>query len=352
MSRQLTYAEAIREAQEQLLESDPSVYLLGLGVPTPTGVFGTTQGLVDRFGPDRVLDLPAAESGMTGMALGSSIMGMRPIMIHHRVDFAVLSMEPIVNQAAKWHYMYGGSSIAPLTIRMIIGRGWGQGPQHSQSLQAWFAHVPGLKVVMPTTPADAKGLLVAAVLDPAPVIVLEHRWLYDMVGPVEQGMSPATIGESKVMRAGQDVTLVGCSYMTLECLRAADILAGHGIQAEIIDLRTIAPLDFETIRKSVERTGRLVVMDTGHVEFGVTAEILARTVESGVVFKSPPVRLGLPQAPTPTTAALADEYYPRAIDVLQAVTRQLGLGTNPGWLTDPDAGSPRDQPNRNFTGPY
>jgi pyruvate/2-oxoglutarate/acetoin dehydrogenase E1 component len=352
MTRLLKYAEAIREAQEQLLESDPSVYLLGLGVPSPTGVFGTTQGLVDRFGPDRVLDLPAAESGMTGMALGSAIMGMRPIMIHQRVDFAVLSMEPIVNQAAKWHYMYGGSSSAPLTVRMIIGRGWGQGPQHSQSLQAWFAHVPGLKVVMPATPADAKKLLVAAVLDPAPVIFLEHRWLYDIVGPVEQDLSPGIIGESQVVRAGDDITLVGCSYMTLECLRAAEVLADHGIQAEVIDLRTIAPLDFQTVRKSVSRTGRLVVTDTGHVNFGVTAEILARTVECGVVLKSPPARLGLPQAPTPTTPALADEYYPRAIDVIQAVSRQLGLGSHPDWLVDPDSDLPRDQPNRNFTGPY
>lgn len=352
MTRLLKYAEAIREAQEQLLESDPSVYLLGLGVPGPTGVFGTTQGLVDRFGPDRVLDLPAAESGMTGMALGSAIMGMRPIMIHQRVDFAVLSMEPIVNQAAKWHYMYGGSSSAPLTVRMIIGRGWGQGPQHSQSLQAWFAHVPGLKVVMPATPADAKELLVAAVIDPAPVIFLEHRWLYDIVGPVEQDLSPGIIGESQVVRAGDDITLVGCSYMTLECLRAAEVLADHGIQAEVIDLRTIAPLDFQTVRKSVSRTGRLVVTDTGHVNFGVTAEILARTIECGVVLKSPPARLGLPQAPTPTTPALADEYYPRAIDVIQAVSRQLGLGSHPDWLVDPDSGLPRDQPNRNFTGPY
>lgn len=352
MTRLLKYAEAIREAQEQLLESDPSVYLLGLGVPSPTGVFGTTQGLVDRFGPDRVLDLPAAESGMTGMALGSAIMGMRPIMIHQRVDFAVLSMEPIVNQAAKWHYMYGGSSSAPLTVRMIIGRGWGQGPQHSQSLQAWFAHVPGLKVVMPATPADAKELLVAAVLDPAPVIFLEHRWLYDIVGPVEQDLSPGIIGESQVVRAGDDITLVGCSYMTLECLRAAEVLADHGIQAEVIDLRTIAPLDFQTVRKSVSRTGRLVVTDTGHVNFGVTAEILARTIECGVVLKSPPARLGLPQAPTPTTPALADEYYPRAIDVIQAVSRQLGLGSHPDWLVDPDSDLPRDQPNRNFTGPY
>lgn len=352
MSRLLTYAGAIREAQEQLLESDPSVYLLGLAAPSATGIFGTTQGLVDRFGPDRVLDLPAAENGMTGVALGSAIMGMRPVMIHQRVDFAVLSMEPIVNQAAKWHYMYGGSSTAPLTIRMIIGRGWGQGPQHSQSLQAWFAHVPGLKVVMPTTPADAKGLLIAAVLDPAPVIVLEHRWLYDMVGPVEKELIPATIGESKVVRAGQDVTLVGSSYMTLECLRAAEILADHGIHAEVIDLRTIAPLDFETVRKSLDGTGRLVVMDSGHIEFGVTAEILARTIESGVVLKSAPIRLGLPHAPAPTTAALANGYYPQATDLLRAVAKQLGLSPSLPWLTDPDNDFPKDQPNRSFTGPY
>ena len=350
--RQLSYAQALLEAQSQLLESSSDVVIMGLGVAAKTGVFGSTAGLAERFGPSRVIDLPAAENGMTGIAVGMAASGLRPIMIHHRVDFAVLSMEPIVNQAAKWHYMYGGTQTCPLTVRMLIGRGWGQGPQHSQSLQAWFAHVPGLKVVMPTTPADAKGLLVAAVLDPAPVIILEHRWLYDIVGPVEQELKPATIGESLVVRPGEDVTLVGCSYMTLECLRAAEVLADNGIQAEVIDLRTIAPLDFETIRESVDRTGRLVVIDSGHLEFGVTAEILARTVESGVVLKSPPVRLGLPQAPTPTTAALADGYYPRAIDVLQAVTRQLGLGSTPAWLSDPDAGSPRDQPNRNFTGPY
>ncbi len=350
--RQLSYAQALLEAQSQLLESSSDVVIMGLGVAAKTGVFGSTTGLAERFGPSRVIDLPAAENGMTGIAVGMAASGLRPIMIHHRVDFAVLSMEPIVNQAAKWHYMYGGTQTCPLTVRMLIGRGWGQGPQHSQSLQAWFAHVPGLKVVMPTTPADAKGLLVAAVLDPAPVIILEHRWLYDIVGPVERELKPATIGESLVVRPGEDVTLVGCSYMTLECLRAAEVLADNGIQAEVIDLRTIAPLDFETIRESVDRTGRLVVIDSGHLEFGVTAEILARTVESGVVLKSPPVRLGLPQAPAPTTAALADGYYPRAIDVLQAVTQQLGLGSNPAWLTDPDAGSPRDQPNRNFTGPY
>jgi len=352
MNRFLTYAEAIREAQEQLLETDPSVFLMGLGVDSPTGVFGTTKGLVERFGPERVLDLPSAENGMTGMALGSAIMGMRPIMIHQRVDFAVLSMEPIVNQAAKWCYMYGGQSSAPLTIRMIIGRGWGQGPQHSQSLQAWFAHVPGLKVVMPTTPADAKGLLVAAVQDPAPVIVLEHRWLYDMVGPVDPELKATTIGESSVMREGQDVTLVGSSYMTLECLRAAEILEKHNIFAEVIDLRTIAPLDFDTIRSSVNRTGRLVVIDSGHRDFGITGEIFARAVESGVVFKSSPTRLGLPHAPTPTSAALADGYYPRAIDVLHAVSDQLNLPRNLPWLMDPDADLAKDQPNRNFTGPY
>jgi len=350
--RQITYAEALREAQEQLLERHEEVMVMGLGVPTQVGVFGTTSGLVDRFGSHRVLEVPAAENGMTGVAVGAAISGMRPILTHNRVDFAVLSMEPLVNQAAKWHYMYGGTQTCPITIRMLIGRGWGQGPQHAQSLQAWFAHVPGLKVIMPTTPADAKGMLIAAVLDPAPVIVLEHRWLYDIKGPVDDAFEARTLNQASVRVEGDDVTLVGTSYMTLECLRAAKILEQQGISAEVIDLRSISPLDFATIADSVKRTGRLVVTDTGHTDFGITAEIFARLLESGIRLKSAPVRLGLPFGPTPTSSSLTDGYYPRTIDILKAVAQQLGHGKDQAWLEDPDAGMSLDQPNREFTGPY
>ena len=213
MDRQIRYWEALREAQQEMLAADPNVLVLGLGVPGPTGIFGTTLGLQEEFGRERVIDTPSSENAMTGVALGAALQGKRPIMVHMRVDFALLSIEPIVNQAAKWHYMYGGVMRAPLTIRMIIGRGWGQGPQHSQSLQSWFAHVPGLKVVMPTTARDAKGMLISAVEDDAPVILFEHRWLYNITGEVPEGHLREPLSGARVMRSGKDITLAGFSYM-------------------------------------------------------------------------------------------------------------------------------------------
>ena len=331
------------------MEAHPEVSIIGLGVPTKAGVFGTTSGLVDRFGKERVIDTPASENGITGAAVGMAISGLRPIVVHHRLDFALLSIDPLVNQAAKWHYMYGGSTSCPLTVRALIGRGWGQGPQHSQSLQAWFAHIPGLKVIMPTTPMDAKSLLVAAVLDPAPVLILEHRWLYDISGPVPLEMAPSNLGKAAITRPGSDLTLVSSSYETLECLRAAEILSSVGVEVEVIDLRSINPLDSGTICESVGRTGRLIVVDGAHRTCGVAGEILARVVEAGLAMSKPPIRLTFPDAPTPTTPALANLYYPRTIDVLQSCARLLDL---PNDFEDPDAGRSLDQPNPDFTGPY
>lgn len=349
--RVVKYVEALREAQAECLAADDDVYLIGLGVPGPTGIFGSTSGLVEEFGADRVLDMPASEGGMTGVALGTAICGMRPIMVHMRVDFAVLSMETLVNQAAKWHYMYGGKMRAPLTVRMIIGRGWGQGPQHSQSLQAWFSHVPGLKVVMPATARDAKGMLIAAVDDDAPVIVLEHRWLYNITGEVPAGRYTEPLEGARVMRSGADVTLVGISYMALECLRAAEMLAEVGIDAEVIDLRSLTPLDSATIIDSVRKTGRLISADTAHTDYGATAEITSLVVEGALeAFKKPPVRIGLPAIPTPTTPALADLYYPRAVDIARAAVR---LCDSEREICEPEPSTPwHDVPDPSFTGPY
>ena len=187
MTRELKFYQAINEAIDTCMAGDPSVYVMGLGTPDPKGVFGTTLGLAQKYGAERVMDIPTSENGMTGVAIGSALVGMRPIIVHQRIDFALLSIEQIVNQAAKWHYMFGGQMQVPLVIRMIIGRGWGQGPQHSQSLQAWFAHVPGLKVVMPSTPYDAKGLLISSIEDNSPVVFIEHRWLYNIAGNVPEG---------------------------------------------------------------------------------------------------------------------------------------------------------------------
>lgn len=352
MTRLIRYQDAILEAQDQLLASDPRTYLLGLCAPGPTGIFGTTSGLAEKYGKKRVFDMPASENGMTGVALGTSVMGRRPIMVHMRVDFAVLSMEPLINQVAKWHYMYGGQMTAPLTVRMIIGRGWGQGPQHSQSLQAWFAHIPGLKVVMPTTAHDAKGMLISAVEDDAPVIVFEHRWLYGVKGEVPEAMYRVPLDRAAIVRRGRHITLAATSYMTLESLRAADMLQKIGIEAEVVDLRTLTPIDTATLTESLSRTGHLVVSDTGHSIFGVCAEVIAAVTEAAFSnLKSAPRRIGLPQVPTPTTPALAEHYYPRALDIARAAASMLGAGHR---LPEPASSGQmwHDVPDPSFTGPY
>ena len=350
--RLLSYAEALREAQAECLKADLETYLIGLGVPGPTGIFGTTKGLVDEFGADRVLDMPSSEGGMTGIALGTAVCGMRPIIVHMRVDFAVLSMETLVNQAAKWHYMYGGKMRAPITVRMIIGRGWGQGPQHSQSLQAWFAHVPGLKVVMPATARDAKGMLIAAVEDDAPVIIFEHRWLYSSTSEVPEGHYTEPLDGARVLRSGKDVTLAGFSYLALECFRAAEILESVGIDAEVIDLRCLTPIDTETIGASVKKTGHLISADTAHTLFGATAEVTSAIVERHFNdLKAPPVRIGLPDMPTPTTPALADHFYPGPRQIAQAALDMLG-SSQVLPPEDPDPRPWRDVPDMSFTGPY
>ena len=272
----MTFSQAILEATDQCMAGNPRVYLIGLGVPDPKGTFGTTKGLEAKYGPKRVMDMPTSENGMTGVAIGSALVGMRPIMTHQRVDFALLALDQIINNAAKWHYMFGGRMRVALVIRLIIGRGWGQGPQHSQSLQAVFGHIPGLKVVMPTTPNDAKGLLVAAVEDDNPVIYLENRWLHGIYGPVPEEIYRVPLGQARTVREGHDLTIVADSYMTLEAMRAAELLAQDRIEAEVVDLRTIKPLDMPHVLESVRKTGRVIVADAAWRTLGLGAEILAQ----------------------------------------------------------------------------
>jgi pyruvate dehydrogenase E1 component beta subunit len=351
MTRLISYAEALREAQDYCLGAYPECFLMGLGVPDPKGVFGSTLGLQDKYGPDRVFDVPLSENAMTGVVLGSAISGMRPVLTHQRVDFALSSIEQLVNQAAKWHYMFGGRMKAPMVIRMVIGRGWGQGPQHSQSLQALFAHVPGLKVVMPTTPFDAKGMMISAIESDDPVVCLEHRWLYGIRDEVPPDYYRVPLDRARVMRSGTDVTLIGVSYMTLECLTAAEMLAGVGISAEVIDLRSIRPLDLETILDSVNRTGRLLTVDNGHVVGGISAEITASVVERSFDrLVAAPDRMGFPDHPTPTTPSLADGYYPLPHEIAETAARLVGIEQS----FDPvDRGERRlDQPDPAYQGPF
>lgn len=351
-NRQLKYFQAVNEAIDQSMAADPRVFLLGLGIPDPVGIFGTTKGLQEKYGPRRVFDMPISENGMTGVALGAALVGMRPLMTHMRLEFAIPAMDQICNQAAKWHYMFGGQSRVPMVMRMIVGRGWGQGPQHSQSLHAWFAHIPGLKVVMPATAYDAKGLLISAIEDDNPVVFIEHRWLYGLSGPVPQEPYRVPLGQPARLRSGKDVTIVGSSYASLDAVRAADRLAADGIDAEVIDLRTIAPLDDTMILESVAKTGRLVVCDQGSATAGFSAEIVARVTEKAFAhLKSPPQRVALPDLPTPTSRALSNYFYPTIGHVVVAVRRSLGLKTEDPFAVVQPADL-LDVPDNSFTGPF
>ena len=309
--REISYRDAIREALSQALSMDPDVFLIGEGIDDPGGVFGTTKGLREVFGSERVMDSPIAENGMTGVAIGAAVAGMRPVLIHMRVDFLPMSMDQLINHAAKWSYMTGGRVKAPLTIRAIIGRGWGSAAQHSQSLQALFAHIPGLRVLMPASPYDAKGLLLGSIASDSPTVVIEHRWLYDQKEGVPEEAYIIPAGRGTIRREGTDISIVASSYMVYEALRAADELGKKGISAEVVDLRSVFPLDEELIIASVRKTGRLIVADTGWRSCGVSAEVAAVAAEKAHAgLKAPVRRICLPPAPTPASPALEQAYYP------------------------------------------
>ncbi len=325
--RGLTYREAILEATVQAMEGDPDVFVIGQGVDDCGAVFGTTKGLAEKFGPARVMDAPLAENGITGIAAGAAIAGMRPLLVHMRVDFLLLSMDQLVNHASKWHYMFGGAASVPLTIRAITGRGWGSAAQHSQALHALFAHIPGLKVVMPASPYDAKGLLSAAIYDNNPVLFLEHRWLYEHTGHVPAERYFVPIGEAVIRRAGKDLTIAAVSHMVSETLAASSTLAERGIDAEVIDLRSLKPLDAGLVVESVKKTGRLLIADTGWKEYGIGAEIAARVFERAFSsLKAPVERIALPDAPTPASHVLEGAYYPGKDDIIKAAERAFRYG--------------------------
>lgn len=322
MARILKYGEAIAEATVQAMDRNPRAVVMGVGVADAKGVFGTTLAAFKKFGPSRVVETPLSENTLTGVCVGASLHGHRPILVHARNDFLMLTMDQIVNHAAKWRYMSGGRLRVGLVIRCIVGRGWGQAAQHSQSLQAMFAHVPGLKVALPATASDAKGLLIAAVEDDSPVIFIEHRWLYDMSEPVPEEPYTIPLGRATVRREGRDVTIVATSHMVHEALAASETLAKEGVDVEVLDLRTVRPLDEAAILASVGKTGRLVVADTGGKAFGVAAEIAALAVERAFSsLKAPVRRVALPDAPTPCSHILEKAFYPGAPQIAEAVRK-------------------------------
>lgn len=324
MTRTLSYAAAIREAFAQLLASDSRVFVVGQGLWSPWYVGSSMTDLDRDFGRERIIDSPVSENATTGAALGAALAGMRPIVVHPRMDFMLLAVDQIVNQAANWHYMCGGAVNAPLTVRAIVNRGGEQGAQHSQTFHAWFHHVPGLKVVMPSTAYDAKGLLVASVRDGNPVLYVDDRWLYEETDAVPEPLYSVPIGSATVRRSGRDLTIVGISVMAREAVLAAAQLADLGIDAEVIDLRTASPLDKDTILASVRKTGRLIVADSGWLTGGLSAEIAAiAATEAFEWLRGPVARVALPDVPAPMSAPLEREFYPTADHIVRAAQELL-----------------------------
>lgn len=317
--RVLKYSEALNEGLRQLMRDQKDVFLIGQGVKSPWYVGTTTVGLVDEFSESRIIDTPVSEGVVTGAAIGAAMNGMRPIIEHPRLDFMFLAMDQLFNHAASWYYMFGSRVNVPITIWGIINRGGEQAAQHSQATQAMFAHVPGLKIVMPSTPYDVKGLLVSAVRDENPVLFIDDRWLYSQKGPVPKGLYEVPIGKGVVRRSGSDITIVATSCMVHEALAAADELARDGINAEVIDPRSIKPLDEDLIFSSVKKTGRLVIADAAWKTCGIAAEIAALAAENILVYlKAPIKRVTLPDLPAPASSALEKLYFISAKDICKA----------------------------------
>ena len=354
-NRKISVAESIREGLIMSMKKDKNVILIGLGVDDPKGIFGTTKKIDKIFlKKKRVFDFPTAENTMTGIAIGSALSGVRPVIVHQRVEFSLLSLEQIINQAAKWYFMSGGKKSVPLVIRLIIGRGWGQGPQHSQSLETLFAHIPGLKVVCISNPKNAKGILISSIEDKNPVIIFEHRWLHEVKDFVPKKYYKTKLGKAEIIKKGKHITLISSSYMTMECLRCAEILKKYSIQVEIVDLQSLRPLDIKTIMKSVRKTKKTLVVDNGGMMYGISSEIISKIHEnlnprekSKFLIK----RIGLSDNPIPSTRSLAKYCYPTYDDLVDKVIKILKtkLKIKNKLLTKNIA---TDQPNLNFTGPF
>lgn len=342
--RELKYKEAISEALVQSMSDDVSIYITGHAVDYPSGIFGTTAEAHSKF-TDRVFDCPSLETAMAGISVGAAAFGKRPVIVHPRADFMFLAFDGLINLAAKWKYMFAGNAgSVPIVIRAIVGRGWGQGATHSQSLHSSLAHFPGVTVAMPSTPYDAKGLLMSSLKSEHPVIIFEHRSLFELSGEVPMDRYAIPFGKANIVREGKDITIVAPSAMLTEAVIAADELKNMNVDVEIIDPRTIRPLDIETILSSVKKTGRLIVTDTSWEFCGFSSEVAATVSENCLAdLKAPVKRITIADCPAPVSEPLENAFYPKASNLAEAVTELLGI-TNASF-------SELDKKD-NFKGPY
>jgi len=344
----ITYAQAIQEATDQCMAENPNVILIGEGVPD--GIFGTTTGLKEKY-PSRVFDSPLSENAVTGVCIGAALNGLRPIHVHQRIDFSLLAADQLINNAAKWHYTFGKP--VPMVVRAIVGRGWGQGPQHSQTFQYLFSKVPGLKVVSPATPYDAKGMMVAAIRDQNPVIFIEHRWCHYLKDNVPDEIYETPLTGAKVIHEGNCATVAAFGYMVIEALEAAKVLSAFGIDIEVVDMRCSSEVDTdETLFESVCKTRKLIVVDCD----GMGNEVLGYTARKNYfTLNSRPVLLAQKPYPQPTSHYLTEDYYPTSWTIAESVLTSLGYTESSSvyyTIKNNLSHKEHDKPNTNFTGPF
>ncbi len=323
-NRFIKFYQAINEALIFSMKKDKKMICYGLGVTDPKEVFSTTSGLRKKFGKDRVFDVPCSENALTGISIGAAINGVRSVVSHQRLDFFMLAMDQLVNSGSKWYYMFGSQKSVPITIRLIIGRGWGQGPTHSQNLQSLFNHLPGLKIVAPTFPNDVKNMLIASIFDPNPVLFLEHRWLFDLKEKRKDGIKK--IGKANIILKGKDITIISFSYLTIETVRASKILSKfYNINLEIIDLLSLKPLDYQTIFKSIKKTKNVIILDTGFNSGSIANDIIYNIIHSKYKLNSKPVKLAMPDVPEPTSYGLTKNFYVNDSKIINKVLSCLKI---------------------------
>ena len=348
MKREISFSESIKEALEQTLSRDKSVIIMGLGVDDPKGIFGTTLNIHKKYNKN-VYDLPTSENSFTGFGLGLAISNFKPVIVHQRVEFSLLSIEQIFNQIAKWNYMSGGKVNVPMVIRLIIGKGWGQGPQHSQSLETIFAHIPGLKVVSPSNAKDAKGMLISSIKDPDPVIFFEHRWLHSTKDQVPKKYYLTKINKAKLIKRGTDITIISFSYALIECLKAVNFLKKLNISCELIDLRCLRPIDKKTVIKSVKKTGKVLIVDNGWTTNGISAEvssIINESINKRILVR----RIGVYNVPIPSTPSIAKYCYPDDVNIIESISKILNKKVLKKNM--PKRRKNLDQPDNSFVGPF
>jgi pyruvate dehydrogenase E1 component beta subunit len=347
------FAAQINEGLDEILSSDQKSLIMGLGVTDPKGIFGTTLGLIEKYGSNRVIETPTSENAVTGIGVGLAITGYRPIMVHQRFDFFLLAMDQLVNSAAKWHYMFGGQQSVPITIRLITGRGWGQGPTHSQNLHSWLTHIPGLKVVMPAFASDVKKLLIASVNDPNPVIFIEDRWCH--MQRIDRNLikdAHLEIGKAEVIETGNDLTIVSAGFSTIQCLRAVKFLKKHQVNVELVDLKTLKPLDINAILTSVTKTGKLLVVDSGTEISSFASEIISLVTRLAFnKLRQAPEMITAPDVPEPTSHGVIGKFKFNSADIAKRTLKILNKSLENFDFSELTDDQP-DIPNSNFSGPF